>query len=91
MLGIYKGKRKCKGHLTPTATRLLQNSEKQTIEYMARWNGGGKYHVVGPWNDQYIMDTNQMECTHVIATCRKMANNNEMVRSYIIGSKNFIS
>ncbi|XP_052626793.1 uncharacterized protein LOC128133411 [Lactuca sativa] len=88
---VVKEQRKCQGPLTPTATKLLKKNEQQATEYIARWNGGGKYQVAGPWNDQHVVDINQMTCTcrkweltvipcmHAIATWSEMTDNGEMV------------
>nr|KAJ0204637.1 hypothetical protein LSAT_V11C500292560 [Lactuca sativa] len=88
---VVKDQRKCQGPLTPTATKLLKKNEQQAAEYIARWNGGGKYQVAGPWNDQHVVDIDQMTCTcrkweltgipcrHAIATWSEMTDNGEMV------------
>lgn len=88
---VVKEQRKCQGPLIPTATKLLKKNEQQAAEYIARWNGGGKYQVAGPWNDQHVVDINQMTCTcrkweltgipcrHAIATWSEMTDNGEMV------------
>jgi len=63
---VIKEHKKCVGPLAPTATKLLDKNEKQAVEYRARWNGGEKYQVAGPWNDQHVVDITERTCT-----CRK--------------------
>lgn len=82
---------KATGPLTPTATRILEGNKSQASQYIARWNGGEKYQVTGPWQDQHVVDVKNQTCTcrkwelvgipckHAIATLNEMTANSEDV------------
>ncbi|CAI9301126.1 unnamed protein product [Lactuca saligna] len=63
---VMKVLNKCQGPLTPTGTRILEANITLASKYHARWNGGQKYQVKGPWNDQHVVDMEKRECS-----CRK--------------------
>ncbi|CAI9262009.1 unnamed protein product [Lactuca saligna] len=88
---IFQVLNKCQGPLTPTGTRILEANTTLASKYHARWNGGQKYQVKGPWNDQHVVDMEKRECScrkweltgipckHAIASLNEMADNNEKV------------
>nr|KAJ0196704.1 hypothetical protein LSAT_V11C700367790 [Lactuca sativa] len=88
---VMKVLNKCQGPLTPTGTRILEANTTLASKYHARWNGGQKYQVKGPWNDQHVVDMEKRECScrkweltgipckHAIASLNEMADNNEKV------------
>ena len=88
---VMKVLNKCQGPLTPTGTRILESNTTLASKYHARWNGGEKYQVKGPWNDQHVVDMEKRECScrkweltgipckHAIASLNEMADNNEKV------------
>ncbi|KAL4582907.1 hypothetical protein LXL04_007468 [Taraxacum kok-saghyz] len=88
---VVKVQSKCVGPLTPTATKWLDSYCEMAKEYTARWNGGNKYHVQGPWEDQHVVDMDARECScrkweltgipckHVIAVLYDKADNGENV------------
>nr|KAJ0187464.1 hypothetical protein LSAT_V11C900468320 [Lactuca sativa] len=51
------------GPLTPTATTILDKIKSKAEQYVATFCGAGKYQVVGPWQDQCIVDVGQQSCT----------------------------
>ncbi|XP_052621593.1 uncharacterized protein LOC128127206 [Lactuca sativa] len=88
---VMKVLNKCQGLLTPTGTRILEANTTLASKYHARWNGGQKYQVKGPWNIQHVVDMEKRECScrkweltgipckHAIASLNEMADNNEKV------------
>ncbi|XP_023762311.3 uncharacterized protein LOC111910716 [Lactuca sativa] len=88
---VMKVLNKCQGPLTPTGTRILEANTTIASKYHARWNGGQKYQVKGPWNDQHVVDMEKRECScrkweltripceHAITSLNEMADNNEKV------------
>ncbi|KAL4555620.1 hypothetical protein LXL04_038244 [Taraxacum kok-saghyz] len=88
---VVKVQSKCVGPLTPTATKWLDSYCEMAKEYTARWNGGNKYQVQGPWEDQHVVDMDARECScrkweltgipckHVIAVLYDKADNGENV------------
>lgn len=80
---------KSEGLLTPTTTRILESTKTQAAQYVVLWNGGDKYQVSGPWQDQCVVDSRRKSCTcrkweltgipcrHVVATIWYMAVNGE--------------
>jgi hypothetical protein len=88
---VVKAQSKCVGPLTPTATKLLDGYCEMAKEYTARWNGGNKYQVQGPWEDQHVVDMDARECScrkweltgipckHVIAVLYDKADNGDNV------------
>nr|KAJ0185293.1 hypothetical protein LSAT_V11C900488940 [Lactuca sativa] len=88
---VMKVLNKCQGPLTPTGTRILEANTTLDSKYHARWIGGQKHHVKGPWNDQHVVDMEKRECScrkweltgipwkHAIASLNEMAENNEKV------------
>ncbi|CAI9303784.1 unnamed protein product [Lactuca saligna] len=88
---VMKVLNKCQGPLTPTSTRILEANTTLVSKYHAQWNGGQKYQVKSPWNDQHVVDMEKMECScrkweftgipckHAIASLNEMADNNEKV------------
>ncbi|KAL4565976.1 hypothetical protein LXL04_030084 [Taraxacum kok-saghyz] len=60
---VLKVQSKCTRPLTPTATNILEGNMSLANIYKVRWNGGGKYDVYGPWQDQHVVDTNNLSCT----------------------------
>nr|KAJ0224071.1 hypothetical protein LSAT_V11C200087730 [Lactuca sativa] len=88
---VMKVLNKCQGPLTPTGTRILESNTTLASKYHARWNGGQKYQVKVPWNDQHVVDMEKRECScrkweltgipckHAVASLNEMADNNEKV------------
>lgn len=78
---------KCDGPLTPTASMMFEHTKNAAGKYNVLWNGGDKYQVTGPWNDQAVVDMRVKDCTcrkwdltglpckHVIATLWDMSRN----------------
>ncbi|KAL4588918.1 hypothetical protein LXL04_001818 [Taraxacum kok-saghyz] len=88
---VVKVQSKCVGPLTPTATKWLDSYCEMAKEYTTRWNGGNKYQVQGPWENQHVVDMDARECScrkweltgipckHVIAVLYDKADNGENV------------
>ncbi|KAI3702619.1 hypothetical protein L6452_28367 [Arctium lappa] len=84
---VLKVIEKCEGQLTPTATKTMEKIKHEATQYRVIWNGGNKYEVYGPWNDQVIVDVYARSCScrrweltgipckHVVATNWNMALN----------------
>ncbi|KAI3677231.1 hypothetical protein L1987_86854 [Smallanthus sonchifolius] len=53
---------KCKGPLTPTATKMLEAIKKDAEDYTVMWNGE-VYQVSGPWSDQCVVDITDKSCS----------------------------
>jgi hypothetical protein len=45
---------------------VLESTKTEASKYKVQWNGGRKYQVSGPWNDQCVVDVVDKTCT-----CRK--------------------
>nr|KAJ0225993.1 hypothetical protein LSAT_V11C100044920 [Lactuca sativa] len=72
-------------------TRILEANTTLASKYHARWNGGQKYQVKVPWNDQHVVDMDKRECScrkweltripckHATASLNEMVDNNEKV------------
>nr|KAJ0201475.1 hypothetical protein LSAT_V11C600299260 [Lactuca sativa] len=77
---VMKVINKCTCPLIPTSERLLQANISMS-----------KYQIKGPWNDQHVIEIEQMTCSyrkweltclpcnHAIATINEMADNDERV------------
>jgi hypothetical protein len=52
--------------MTPAASKQFEIAKKEASKYKVKWNGGRKYEVSGPWNDQCVVDVVNNTCT-----CRK--------------------
>lgn len=77
----------CDGPLTPTATNIFEAIKTQAAKYTVTWNGGDKYQVTGPWQDQIVVDMRLkvcscrkweltgIPCKHVVATLWNMSLN----------------
>nr|KAJ0190181.1 hypothetical protein LSAT_V11C800400300 [Lactuca sativa] len=86
---VMKEMKKAKGPLTPTATDILTVRKTVASQYIARWNGGGKYQVTGALQDQHVVDVRNKTCTcrkweligipcrHAIATLNEMSKDPE--------------
>ena len=57
---------KWEGPLTPTASHILASNKDEAQKYNVVWNGGDKYQVCGPWNEQCVVDMRVRHCS-----CRK--------------------
>ncbi|KAK9049348.1 hypothetical protein SSX86_031684 [Deinandra increscens subsp. villosa] len=54
------------GPLTPTSAKMFDERKEKAYNYKELWNGGTKFQVSGPWNDQVVVDVEKLTCT-----CRK--------------------
>ncbi|XP_071729271.1 uncharacterized protein [Rutidosis leptorrhynchoides] len=82
---------KCQGPLTPSATKVFEGIKKEASKYTLMFNGGHKYQVNGPHNDQCVVDMEQkvcgcrkweltgMPCKHVVVVLNNMAFNGSKV------------
>ncbi|XP_023770489.2 uncharacterized protein LOC111919108 [Lactuca sativa] len=94
---VDKEIQKVVGPLTPTATTILDKIKSKVEQYIATFYGDGKYQVVGPWQDQCIVDVGVQSCTckrweltgipckHGVAAIWDMGRNNKDVVSPING------
>ena len=77
--------------LTPAVTVILDKVKMDAAQYVVKWNGGDKYQVNGPWQDQCVVDYTKkvcscrkwelsgIPCRHAVATIWHMASNGENV------------
>ena len=78
---------KAEGPLTPTATKKKNKIKEKTAQYHVLWNGGQRFEVCGPWNDQVVVDVKEktytcrrwelsgIPCKHAVAVNWNMARN----------------
>ncbi|GKB70519.1 mutator type transposase, partial [Tanacetum coccineum] len=57
---------KSKGPLTPATAVLFKSITYQASFYKVLWNGEDQYQVMGPYNDQCVVDVKEKTCS-----CRK--------------------
>ncbi|KAI3731259.1 hypothetical protein L1987_62447 [Smallanthus sonchifolius] len=82
---VHKIIAKCKGPLTPTATKMLDQIKTDASHYTVIWAGTGKYQVTGPTGEQRAVfmdkrscscrkwDLTGMPCRHAVACIWNMA------------------
>nr|KAJ0199622.1 hypothetical protein LSAT_V11C600331000 [Lactuca sativa] len=53
---------KCEGLLTLTKTTVFEKIKTDAANYVAKYNGAGKYQVESTWQDQYVVNLNDQSC-----------------------------
>ncbi|GKB39857.1 mutator type transposase [Tanacetum coccineum] len=66
IVNVKKVISKSPGPLTPAATKLFEAIKHKATFYTVLWNGGTKYQVSGPYEDQCVVDMEEKNCS-----CRK--------------------
>ncbi|KAJ9535356.1 hypothetical protein OSB04_un001534 [Centaurea solstitialis] len=91
IVNVQKVIANCDGPLTPVATKMLDKNKADAVDYDIIWNGGIEYEVIGPWQDQVIVNVQKktcscrhweltgMPCKHAVVTNWYMAMNGEGV------------
>ncbi|KAJ9547748.1 hypothetical protein OSB04_020291 [Centaurea solstitialis] len=87
IVNVHKVIANSDGPLTPVATKMLDKNKAEAVDYDIIWNGGIEYEVIGPWQDQVIVNVQKktcscrhweltgMPCKHAVATNWYMAMN----------------
>ena len=57
---------KCNGPLSPSVTKVFNKVKHEATKYQVDWNGADLYQVVGPWQDQVVVNLEKRLCS-----CRK--------------------
>ncbi|KAJ9557452.1 hypothetical protein OSB04_012066 [Centaurea solstitialis] len=62
VLNVQRVIAKYDGPLTLVATKMFGKIKEETVEYNVIWNGGNKYEMIGPFQDQVIVDVQVKSC-----------------------------
>nr|KAJ0200557.1 hypothetical protein LSAT_V11C600303890 [Lactuca sativa] len=52
-----------KAHTDCLLNNLYEEIKTQAAKYVAKYNGAGKYQVASTWQDQYVVNLNEISCT----------------------------